>query len=118
MNRIQVVSELTIRNFDGAMGALTQAAEVIEDRLPRVLAWDIFVDEGHQRAVMYEEFNDEHALMEYETEMTGLGYRDELMKHAELDRFLILGAVSDPELLRRVKQAGATFMRHAVGAHR
>lgn len=118
MNRVQMITEVTVRDFDAVMDALTRAAEVVEDSLPRVLKWDIYVDERRGRAVMYEEFEDENALVEYENKLVGLGYREELLEHAELDRVLVLGSVSDPDLLRQLGKAGARFMSHAVGAHR
>jgi hypothetical protein len=118
MNRVRMITEVTVRDLDAAMDVFTRAAKVVEDSLPSVLAWEIFVDEGHESAVMYEEFNDENALLEYETKLIGLGYRDELLKHAELDRILVLGPVSDTGLLRQLGHAGAILMSHTVGAHR
>jgi hypothetical protein len=118
MERVRMITEVAVHDFDGAMDVFSRAARVVEESLPRVLAWDIFVDEEHERVVMYEEFSDETALVEYETKLVGLGYRDELLELAELKRVLILGPVSDSDLLRELGQAGAMFMTHAVGAHR
>ena len=46
MNRVRMITEAVLLDFDCAMGVFTRAAEVIEDSLPSVLAWDVFVDEA------------------------------------------------------------------------
>jgi hypothetical protein len=111
-----MITQVIVHDYDGAIDVFSRAAAVVEDGLPNALAWDIFVDEGHEHAIMYEEFTDENALSEYEAKLIGLGYRDELRKYVELDNILVLGPVSDSEVLRQLGEFGATFARHVVGA--
>ena len=105
--RVRMIAEITISDYQAAVDILTRAAKHIEDNLPGVLAWDIFIDKETGQMFMHEVFSDEEALLVYERSMTELGYREQLGRYAAINRTIGLGSVSDPHLAEELSQFGA-----------
>lgn len=118
MDRVRMVTEVAVRDYEGAIEFLGGAARHVEEHLLGTLAWDAFTDETHEHMIWYEEFADEHALLEYERSMTEHGYRREVRQYLDLGRVVVLGPVSDPDLLDMLQQIGGIQMDHVLGAAR
>lgn len=113
-----MIAEATVHDYDGAVEFLGRVARHVEENLPNTLTWDVFMDQTAGRLVMYEEFTDESALLEYEMSMTDHGLRQEIGKYAHLDRVLALGPLSDPGMLGMLGQMGGVHVDYTLGATR
>jgi len=118
MNRVRMITDIGLRDYEGAVQVLTRAARFIEQNLPGTLAWDMFADEAREHITMYEEFVDESALFEYEETLVGLGYRDELVQYVDVAQTVVLGPVSEPRVIELLRRTEAPHRSHVVGVSR
>ncbi|HET6494135.1 MAG TPA: hypothetical protein VFH61_02085 [Thermoleophilia bacterium] len=118
MNTVRMITDIKVRDYEGAVEVVTRAAGYIEKNLPGTLAWDIFADEAREHITMYEEFADESALFEYEETLVGLGYRDDLVQYVDVAETVVLGPVSDPRVIEMLRRMEAPHRKHVVGVSR
>ncbi|MHB8868200.1 MAG: hypothetical protein ACYC6T_03100 [Thermoleophilia bacterium] len=118
MNRVRMITDIKVNDYESAVGVLTRAAGYIEQNLPCTLAWDMFADEALEHITMYEEFADELALFEYEETLVGLGYRDDLVQYVEVAQTVVLGPVSEPRVTEMLHRMEAPHRKHIVGVSR
>ena len=118
MNRVRMITDIRVRDYESAVEVLTRAAGYIEQNLPGTLAWDMFADEAREHITMYEEFADESALFEYEETLVGLGYRDDLVQYVDSAQTVVLGPVSDPRVTEMLGRMGAPHRKQVVGVSR
>lgn len=118
MNRVRMITDIGVHDYEGAVRVLTRAARFIEQNLPGTLAWDMFADEAREHITMYEEFADESALFEYEETLVGLGYRDDLVQYVDVAQTVVLGPVSEPRVIELLHQIEAPHRKHIVGVWR
>jgi quinol monooxygenase YgiN len=114
--QVVTIAEVSVRDVDAARDMLTRAAAHITDHLPGTLSWDIYLDHATGKMTMVEVFDDQQALSDYEASMTEQGFRDELLRYAQPEHYLVLGDVSDPGLRRVADSWGASHQPLAVSA--
>jgi quinol monooxygenase YgiN len=78
------------------------------------LAFQMYVDEQNSKCVIYEQFADSDAWITHGNSHAATVFLPELFKHSDIERFEVLGDVSD-EVKEIMDGMGATYLKRTMG---
>jgi quinol monooxygenase YgiN len=112
-NEFRYTLVLKIRDIDQFNDIATRIVAEIESEVG-TLAFQLYFDEQNSRCVIYEEFADSDAWIAHGNTNAATVLLPELFKHSDIDRFEVLGDVSD-EAKEIMDGMGATYLRRTMG---
>ena len=118
MDTVRMIADVRIRDYDGAMEALNRVARLVEESHPDVLAWDCYFDESGERMTWFQEHTDQRTLLEYENAVDELGVLEEIGRSLDIERLVVLGRVTDPDLLEFFLRFSAVPVERTFGVSR
>jgi hypothetical protein len=113
-----MIADVRIRDYDGAMEVLNRVARLVEESHPDVLAWDCYFEESGERMTWFQEHKDQSTLLEYENAVDELGVLDEIGRFLDIERLVVLGRVTDPDLLEFFLRFPAVPVERTFGVSR
>ena len=118
MNRVRMMADVRIRDYDRAIEALNRVVRLVEEAHPGVLAWDCYIDESGERMTWFQEHTDQETLLEYENAVRDLGMLEELGRSLDIERLVVLGRVTHPDLLEFFGRFPAVPVERTLGVAR
>ena len=113
-----MLAEVKVLDRDRAVEALGRIIRLVEEAHPAVLAWDCYFDVAGERMTWFQEHTDETTLLAYEEAVADLGVNEELGRSLEFERLVVLGRVTDPDLLAFFRRFPAVPAERTLGVSR
>ena len=110
-----MVADVRIRDYDGAIEALSRVVRLVEEAHPGVLAWDCYFDKSGEHMTWFQEHADQWTLLEYENAVKDLGVIEELGRSMDIERLIVLGRVTEPDLLEFFRRFPAAPVERTLG---
>lgn len=118
LDTVRMIADVRILDPDRAREALGRVIRLVEEAHPAVLAWDCYFDVSGERMTWFQEHTDQTTLLAYERAVTDLGVIEELGRSLEIERLVVLGRVTDPELLAFFRRFPAVPVERTLGVSR
>ena len=118
MDTVRMMADVRVLDPDRALEALGRVIRLVEEAHPAVLAWDCYFDVSGERMTWFQEHTDQTTLLAYEKAVTDLGVNEELGRSIEIERLVVLGRVTDPDLLELFRRFPAVPVERTVGVSR
>ena len=118
MDTVRRIADVLVRDYDRAVEVLERVARLVEESHPDVLAWDCYFEESGDRMTWFQEHADQRTLLEYEHAVEALGVLEEMSRVLDIKRLLVLGRVTDPELLEFFLRFPAVPVERTIGVSR
>lgn len=118
MDTVRMIADVRILDYEGAREVLNRVARLVEEYHPDVLAWDCYFDESGERMTWFQEHTDQRTLLEYEKAVDKLGVMKEIGRVLDIERLVVLGRVTDPELLEFFLRFPAVPIERTFGVAR
>jgi len=118
VDTVRMMADVRVRDYDGAIEALSRVVRLVEEAHPGVLAWDCYFDESGEHMTWFQEHVNQWTLLEYENAVKDLGMLEELVRSLDIERLLVLGRVTDPGLLEFFRRFPAVPVERTLGVSR
>jgi quinol monooxygenase YgiN len=112
-NEFRYTLVLNIHDIEQFNDIATKIIAEIESEVG-TLAFQMYLDEQNSKCVIYEQFTDSDAWITHGSTSAATVLLPELFKHSDIERFEVLGDVSD-EAKKIMDGMGATYLKRTMG---
>jgi quinol monooxygenase YgiN len=112
-NKFRLTNVLKINDIEQFTDIAKKIIAEIESEVG-TLAFQMYLDEQNSKCVIYEQFADSDAWITHANSNAAKVLLPELLKHSNIERFEVLGDVSE-EAKKTMDGLGATYLKRKMG---